>query len=651
MKANPIAAKLGAAFGLLILILVGIGWFGLTRMSLINANLDEMFTRRWAKVELAREAIFSANYNYRITSDLFFLEHPNKDEVRVLLQQRTANSLQVSSLVTQISAMVESEQEKRLLNAVVDSRARSLGGVRDAVALLMDQNKPDEAKRLMLTVARPHIDAYHDSWATFLQYETDQMRVARDRSQASYNQARRVATLLIVLASCMAAFIGFLVTHKMLQEIDVREKTQAKVSELNAELEERVTARTQELAQALENLETETSQRKHNENELRQAQKMEAIGRLAGGVAHDFNNMLGVIIGYSELLLDQLPGNTPLHKHTEQIKKAGERASELTRQLLAFSRQQVLESKVLNLNAVISELGKMLPRLLGEDIAILSSLSPDLGRVKADPSQIEQIVLNLAVNARDSMPAGGKLMLETRNIDLDEEYAERHPPLSAGRYVVLSVTDTGIGMDEQTQSRIFEPFFTTKEMGKGTGLGLATVYGVIKQSNGYIWVYSEPGVGSTFKVYLPRVDQLADENGAGNQALPHPPLRTETILLVEDEESLRNLTRTFLNKRGCIVLDAKNGAEAIDVARKYCNRIDILLTDMVMPGMNGRVLAEHLTRNRPEMRVLFMSGYAGFTDTGFLSTGNILLSKPFTREALFQKLDEVLAVVPTTAEV
>ena len=385
----------------------------------------------------------------------------------------------------------------------------------------------------------------------------------------------------------------------------------------------------------------DVTEQKTLEKQLRQAQKMEAVGQLSGGIAHDFNNLLGVIIGYSELLEEQLGENHKQHKNVGEIKKAGQRAASLTRQLLAFSRQQVLEPRVLNLNVVVAETEKMLQRLIGEHIELATCLAADLGQVKADPGQIEQVMMNLVVNARDAMPEGGRLTVETCNAELDEAYAFQNAPTIPGKYVALLVTDTGVGMDVATQAHIFEPFFTTKEVGKGTGLGLATVYGVVKQSGGYIWVYSEPGIGSTFKVYLPRVDAPVETSGVSSGEST-PEGGTETILLVEDEDSLRTLTRTLLEQGGYTVLEANGGNEAMEIARQHREPIDLLLTDMVMPGMGGPEVARNLVLIHPESKVMFMSGYTSFTRRGMLDPNAILLQKPFTRDALLSKLREVL---------
>jgi two-component system cell cycle sensor histidine kinase/response regulator CckA len=381
----------------------------------------------------------------------------------------------------------------------------------------------------------------------------------------------------------------------------------------------------------------DVSDQKLLEKQLRQAQKMEAIGQLSGGIAHDFNNLLSVIIGYADVLEERLPLGSPLHKECAQIKKAGQRAAALTGQLLAFSRQQVLAPSVLDLNLIVLSVEKMLRRVIGENIQIMTELAADLGSVKADQGQIEQVLMNLAVNARDAMPDGGRLMIQTGNFEVDEEYARRHAPLSPGPHVVIAVCDTGAGMDAEIQSHIFEPFFTTKEQGKGTGLGLSTVYGVVRQSGGHIWVYSEPGRGTTFKIYLPQTAeaaQLVTPNSHSSQSLRG----TETILLVEDEDALRDLTRDLLVGSGYKVIDANHPEKAVEIASHYSGAIDLLLTDVVMPGMNGCALAAKLATEKPGMRVIYMSGYTGLTHPELLNADAPLLAKPFTREALLRKV-------------
>ena len=395
-------------------------------------------------------------------------------------------------------------------------------------------------------------------------------------------------------------------------------------------------------ANAVENVRLLNLERE-KEEQLRQSQKMEAVGQLAGGIAHDFNNLLTAINGYSELSLRRLQAEDPLHRNIKEIKKAGERAASLTRQLLAFSRKQVLQPKVLALNSIISEVEKMLSRLIGEDIELRTVLEPQLGSIKADPGQIEQVLLNLAVNARDAMPHGGKLTIETGNVYLDGEYAKQHIAVNPGHYVMLAVSDSGTGMDEKTQARIFEPFFTTKEAGKGTGLGLSTVYGIVKQSGGNIWVYSEVGQGTSFKVYMPRVDEGAQEYK--RSAEPEDVMQgTGVILLAEDEEMVRKLAREVLEMCGYKVLEAANGGAALLICERHQESIDLLITDVIMPEMGGRELATRLSQLRPEMKVLYMSGYTdnAIVHQGVLDEGANFIQKPFSPQTLASKIREVL---------
>src|SRR5437867_70280 len=385
------------------------------------------------------------------------------------------------------------------------------------------------------------------------------------------------------------------------------------------------------------------SARKSLEDQLRQSQKMEAVGRLAGGVAHDFNNLLTGIMGYSDLLLQRAGADDPTRGDLEEIYRAAERAGALTRQLLAFSRKQVLVAEVLDLGVVITDLSRMLRRIIGEDIALMTVINPGTGKVRADRGQIEQVILNLTVNARDAMPSGGKLALEIGNVDFDSSYAQEHLRAAPGPYVLIAVTDTGIGMDPGTRSHIFEPFFTTKEKDRGTGLGLSTVYGIVEQSEGHIWVYSEPGHGTTFKIYLPRVAEPVDAAVAVPQAAPLQQ-GCETILLVEDEGMVRKLARVALETNGYHVLEATRGEEALAVLRALSGTIHLLLTDVVMPGMNGRELAEKISAMNPKMKILFMSGYTddAVVRRGVLIEGTAFLQKPFTAGSLLRKIREVL---------
>ena len=383
------------------------------------------------------------------------------------------------------------------------------------------------------------------------------------------------------------------------------------------------------------------------EEQLRQAQRMECIGRLAGGIAHDFNNLLSVILPYTELALEAVHDGDPLKADLLEIKRAGESAASLTRQLLAFSRKQVLQPVPLDLNRVVTDLDRMLRRIIGEDIELVQRLSPDLGQVKADPGQIEQAIMNLVVNARDAMPGGGRLTLETRNVDLDAEYAAHHPEVEPGAHVKVSVTDTGTGMDESTLARIFEPFFTTKGLGKGTGLGLSTTYGIVKQSGGSIWVRSVLGSGTCFEIYLPR--QHSTTIAA---VKPQPALAllvgTETILVVEDDGAVRNLAKRILATAGYTVLAAANGGEALLICEQHRTPIHLVLTDVVMPQMSGRALVDRLATVRPGIKVLFMSGYTddAIVHHGVLEPGTQFIGKPFTQQALLSKLRQVLEAEP-----
>jgi PAS domain S-box-containing protein len=379
---------------------------------------------------------------------------------------------------------------------------------------------------------------------------------------------------------------------------------------------------------------------KELEAQFLQSQKMEAIGRLAGGIAHDFNNLLGVIVGFGERVLRRLPAAE--RREIGEVLKAADHAAALTRQLLAFSRRQVLQPRVIDLNTVVGELGGMLRRIIGEDIDLIVVPKESLGRVRADPGQIQQVIMNLAVNARDAMPKGGQLTIETANADLDDSYVSAHGEVMPGHYVMLAVTDTGVGMDADTQARIFEPFFTTKEAGKGTGLGLATVFGIVKQSGGSIWVYSERSRGTTFKVYLPRVDEIAQQDA---RPMEQPAAGgSERILLVEDAHSLRELARVALEEHGYTVIEAASGTAALAALERESEPVDLILTDLVMGGMSGRELADKITAQRPGMRVLYMSGYTddALGHHGVLDSGVAFVEKPFTIDGLLGKVREVL---------
>jgi signal transduction histidine kinase/CheY-like chemotaxis protein len=405
---------------------------------------------------------------------------------------------------------------------------------------------------------------------------------------------------------------------------------------LHETLEDRVAMRTMALM-------AEITERKQLEEQLVQLQKMEAIGRLAGGLAHDFNNLLTVIVGYSELLLSNLPPGHPLQRHVEAIHTAADHATALTCQLLAFSRKQMLQPKVLDLNTVVAHLEPMLQRLIGEDIRLVIELAPILGRVRADPGQLEQVILNLVVNGRDAMPQGGMLMLATMNVESDKPSPHHHAGMPPGSYVRLVVRDTGIGIDATTRAHLFEPFFTTKGPGQGTGLGLSTVYGIITQSGGHIAVDSEPGQGTTFTIDLPRVEE-AIEMDSRDVAHTATLRGGETVLVVEDEASVRAITRAMLERHGYHVLEAGGGEEALRICERQEAPVQLLLTDVVMPEMSGPEVAQRLTRVHPEMKVLYMSGYTddAIIRHGVRELGTVFLQKPFTSDSLARKVREVL---------
>jgi signal transduction histidine kinase len=412
----------------------------------------------------------------------------------------------------------------------------------------------------------------------------------------------------------------------------------------NVQMIEALKTRAEESAALLEQFKQEVTKREEVEEQLRQSQKMEAIGRLAGGIAHDFNNLLTVISGYSDLMLGLMGQQHEYREHLEQIFNASERAASLTRQLLAFSRKQVLQPAVLNLNSVVAQMDKLLRRLIGEDIDLVTRLHSGLDAVTFDPGQIEQIVMNLAVNARDAMPQGGKLTIETANVELDASYAQAHTSAQPGPHVMIAVTDTGTGMDAETKARIFEPFFTTKEKGKGTGLGLATVYGIVKQSGGNIWVYSEPGHGTTFKIYLPRAEAAADPKECRTTTEPQVP-QAATILMVEDEEAVRTLLRRVLEGAGYTVLAAADAEEALKLCQQHREQLQLLLTDVVLPKSGGPQLAAQIEALCPGLKVAFMSGYTdnAMVHRGLLDAGAAFIEKPIAPKLLLEKIREYLS--------
>ena len=444
----------------------------------------------------------------------------------------------------------------------------------------------------------------------------------------AFAPVRDLAVRLGAAGLLAGALLGILLWG-VAREYSRRRKAEGELIALNGQLEQRVAERTAAL--------------KDKEGQLVQAQKMEAVGRLAGGVAHDFNNLLTVILGCSDLLLLELDDDAPERREVEQVSEAAERASNLTRQLLAFSRKQVMQPKVIDVNESVEAMRGILDRVIGEDIDLACSLNPDLHPVKFDPGQIEQVIMNLAVNARDAMPRGGKLTIETSNVELDDDYVEEHVDARAGPHVMLAVTDTGCGMDTDTREKIFEPFFTTKKFGQGTGLGLSTVYGIVRQGGGNIWVYSEPGRGTTFKIFLPRVERESTRPSV----VPKDTIDlrgSETVLVVEDEPAVRELTRRILESAGYRPIVAANGSEALLECEGHEAKVRLLLTDVVMPKMSGKELAERLEKLSPGLRVLYMSGYTdnAIVHHGMLDAGTHFIAKPFDAASLLKKVRQVL---------
>jgi len=466
--------------------------------------------------------------------------------------------------------------------------------------------------------------------------------------ESSLGKLRRlllgIGLIAIFLGSVLIFFISDTVTRplaSLMRGVQLLERGDSSYP-LHVESADEISELTRAFIRMRATLHQEADQRERLESQLRQSQKMEALGRLAGGVAHDFNNLLTVILGHSELLLDQLKPGQPLHNHSQQIRKTADRAASLTRQLLAFSRMQVVRPNVVDLNYVIRDMATLLRRLLREDIEFLMHLDESLACIKADPGQLEQVLLNLTVNASDAMPVGGKLEIETRNVSVDEDFARLRPPLTPGNYVLLKVSDTGQGMTPETRARIFDPFFTTKESGKGTGLGLATVYGVVSQWGGFIWVESEPGKGSQFEIYLPCTDAHADLLSKRPTSSPAAAAPSSTILVVEDEQSVRDLAVEFLTSAGFRVLTAQDGQEALETAQRFGNTIQVVLTDIVMPKMRGPELALRLQKLLPHLKILYMTGYLEQADSAFLD-GTQFLQKPFSRESVIDHLQRAIS--------
>ncbi|RJR41182.1 MAG: response regulator, partial [Desulfobacteraceae bacterium] len=478
-------------------------------------------------------------------------------------------------------------------------------------------------------------------------YEKEESDTYSREAIATYRKTRYFFVVIGVIAIIIAVLGAVILTRSIVIPLEQGVFFANKLSEgdFSAEIRIKQHDETGQLLFAMKNMAERLKRTKSLEQQLFQSQKLENVGRLAGGVAHDFNNILTVIRGYSELAILGMAEGKPVRGSLEEVLKASERAGNLTRQLLAFSRRQVMEMKIIDLKCLMKDLEKMLRRLIGEDIDLRMALASDLGRVRADPGQIEQVIVNLAVNARDAMPSGGVLTIEAANIELDEGCSCLHVDAKPGEYVLLCVSDTGTGMIPEVRERVFEPFFTTKEKGKGTGLGLSMAYGIVKQSNGHIWVYSEPNQGTTFKIYLPLAKESAESTGRKEEVTALPRGK-ETILLVEDESSVRLLAARVLRDQGYTIHEAPDGTEALHfMQRNGGGSVDLLLTDVIMPKLNGKELSEHLKTINPKLRVLFTSGYTDdvIAHHGVLEDGTNFIQKPYTSAALTTKVREVLS--------
>jgi len=607
------------------------GWVDHTHQTL--AGLDELR----ATIASAK----SSALGYVLTGD----EERRRSNADAIEQLR-GTQRQLRELVADNPAQLERLDR---LAPLLSERVRDMS---DLIALRLRSGDQLPTTPLIAKVAAP--DLRTKNLLTALADE--EQRLLHERQQRSFARlvmarATQIAGMLISFALLLTVFRALRRAgeRRRLSELAARE-SENRLAAAHEKLEHRVAERTAELLTANLELQREIAERhratealKRSEEQFRQAQKMEAVGRLAGGVAHDFNNVLSVILSYSDLLSRGLPEGDPTRVDLQEIHKAGERAAALTRQLLAFSRQQVLDPRIVDLNEILAGMGKLLDRVLGEDVVLRTRTVPELERVKLDPGQIEQVILNLVVNSRDAMPQGGELVLETANVELDDAYAASHPGVSPGPHVMLAVRDTGSGMSEETQTRAFEPFFTTKEKGKGTGLGLSTVLGIVEQSGGSFALQSAPGEGTTFRLYFPVASSAEDPRRSGS-AQPETPGGAETILLVEDEAPVRSLIRSLLSKSGYHVLEARDGEEALLLGERFSGQIHLVLTDVVMPKMGGPELAERLARVRPQARVLFMSGYTDDTVVhhGVLRSGMAFLQKPITPAALARKVREVL---------
>jgi len=737
----------------------------------INLEWQNAFHYQWREEQLSHEALSLSDKNNRIIFLIFMLDDPN--QIQQLVTERAANSERIGELIGELEPVCRTEEEKELLDNVKATRKPYLESYEKALSLLLTDHKKDAARQMMLDDLGPKLTAYHEAWNDFDQFQVSEISRVMQQSKVDYISTQQAFVLSLVLAGLLTSAIAVFALIRMNREITVRQRAEQNLQQSYAQVEQRVQDRTADLKKANEVLQTEVTDRKRAEEQLReserkfrlltenigdvfwmasadhqtvhhisrayeviwghskeslyanprqwhesiipedrervlatfaplldsqptvsmeyqiaqpdgtirwihdrgfqirdaggklihlagiasditdrkriearlfQSQKMETVGKLAGGVAHEFNSILTAIIGQSEYLLGELPEDDPLAKSAQEIRMAADRAATLTRQLLAYGRKQILEPESLNLNRVLGDMVNTLQHLVGPDIDVRTVPAIGLKKVRIDPGQIEQVIVSLAMNAADAMPNGGRLTLETANVILNEEFVQQVPGLKAGSYVQLAISDTGVGMSEEVKARVFEPFFSTKDVGHGVGLGLATCYGIVKQSDGHIAVYSELGRGTTVKIYL-RESSSRTTSVLPRIKSPDMPTGTETILLAEDDPSLLEMAATLLRRLGYNVLTAVNGIEAMSLKQqKDIGHIDLLLTDVVMPHMSGKELSDRIRAIYPHTRILFTSAYTenAIVHQGVLSEGVVLLPKPFTPTALANKVREVL---------
>lgn len=637
-----IRTRLAVVLGLFVIFMFLFILLGISSLGQINDQMEKIVKINSTKIWYAN--MIQDSLHTMDKSVLTIIS--TKDEVARSFEKvkiLTARSTYGGAL-EKLETLEKNKKGKELLQRLKDILAVEEKNNESTLEKTLD-GRSEQAITFYMQTQRPYALNLQQICAELVAYEKQQSDLHYQESVRIYNKTRNSFLFIGALATLSGLLIAIFFARSITRPLaeGVRIANRLAEGDFTVPIEVQAGDETGQLLLALKNMAEKLKQVQSLEQQLLQSQKLENVGRLAGGIAHDFNNLLTVIGGFSELTLRKMNGNESLKNNIREIQKAAERAGNLTRQLLAFSRRQIMEMKNVDLNLLLKDLEKMLARLINEDIEFNLIMAQDLGTVMVDPGQIEQVIVNLVVNAKDAMPSGGRLTIETANCELDETFCQNHVGSVSGPYVRLSVSDTGIGMTPEVKKKVFEPFFTTKEMGKGTGLGLSMVYGIVKQSGGHVWVYSEEGYGTTCKIYLPRQETQADPV-LRQEEVVQLARRTETVLLVEDEPSVRSLSASVLRDQGYQVLEAGNGLEALHLAReKEVNRINLLLTDVIMPKMSGRELADTLIGLHPEMKVLFTSGYTDdvIAHHGVLEPDTAFLQKPFTPISLARKVQEV----------